>query len=224
MENKSKHSRFNFSRFNGVKLRYLIALIIVFFFFIAPLRGQSLLLTLGESATVTPYINDVLTCTSSGTAYISSTVAYGTWEWDFYKGADANTCDMVFISDGTSYNYSNDYNTRFKSTEQVYLLKDGTTLMVTASAFVNNEQWYHIKITRSESNVFTYYLDGVLLDVSGGSGTNPVTDSQYTESTYFLLDVDTGDKIRNLQINSTDYTNLNDFVGTGTGTYTVTDN
>ena len=198
-------------------MRYLI----IFFFIVTSINAQ-LLTILSDSEVVIPYLNDELVCASTGTAYISSTVAYGEWEYEFYKDGGATVVDVAFISDGVTINYSNDYLVRIKNTEDMYLVKDGSTLMGTAVGFVSLDAWHHVKITRSGSGEFYVYVDEALMSVT--QGTNPATDNVYTTNTYFLLDLDTGDKIRNLKINSTDYTDLNSFVGTGTGTFTITDN
>ncbi|NCP72303.1 hypothetical protein GW835_02840 [archaeon] len=42
--------------------------------------------------------------------------------------------------------------------------------------------------------------DWTLVDTTGGSGTNPVTDSTYTTSNYFVADLDAGDRIANVKI------------------------
>lgn len=44
--------------------------------------------------------------------------------------------------------------------------------------------------------------DWTLVSTAGGSGTNPVTDSTYTTSEYFVLDLDAGDRIANIKIKS----------------------
>ena len=42
--------------------------------------------------------------------------------------------------------------------------------------------------------------DYQLVDVSGGSGSNPVTDNTFTTSNFFVADLDTGDSIANIEI------------------------
>ena len=38
-----------------------------------------------------------------------------------------------------------------------------------------------------------------LVDLTGGSGSNPVTDSTYTSSEYMVMDLDAGDKITKIE-------------------------
>ena len=55
--------------------------------------------------------------------------------------------------------------------------------------------------------MFTFYIKGgnfggdyVLVDTTGGSGTNSITDNTYTTSKYMVLDLDTGDEIKNIKV------------------------
>ena len=60
-------------------------------------------------------------------------------------------------------------------------------------------QQYDIRITRSATGVFTSYIKGgafadwTLIDPTGGSGTNPVTDNTHTTSCCATIDMDAGD-------------------------------
>jgi len=60
-----------------------------------------------------------------------------------------------------------------------------------------------------DTNTFAVFIKGwdfgdeyTLVDTTGGSGTNPVTDSTYTESEYLVADLDVGDKISNIKLQS----------------------
>jgi len=60
-----------------------------------------------------------------------------------------------------------------------------------------------------KANTFAVFIKGgsfgneyTLVDTTGGSRTNPVTDSTYTESEYFVADLDVGDKISNIKLQS----------------------
>lgn len=57
------------------------------------------------------------------------------------------------------------------------------------------------------ANTFAVFIKGgsfgddwTLVDTTGGSGTNPVTDSTYTTSNYFVADLDQNDRLANLKI------------------------
>ncbi len=151
----------------------------------------------------TQYFN----CTSAGTIAIQSSTAYGTWEFDLLKGGETNDTDINFImdiSDPLPGSKGNGYQIRFSGTEVVQLIKrtDGgaNVLMVTSTSFVNINQYYHITVTRTTDGEFTVFLDGVLVDVTGGSGTNPVTDNTFTSSNFIVLDLDVGDKFSGLKV------------------------
>ena len=62
----------------------------------------------------------------------------------------------------------------------------------------------------------------VLVDTTGGYGTNPVTDKTYTTSDYLAADLDIGDKFGNLSKNDTPVP-ITDFTD-GTGTFNIEGN
>lgn len=147
----------------------------------------------------------------AGTCTIQSETAYGEWEFDISKAADGNLSYIHFIQESSSIT-GNGYRLQFKSDEKIELdlITNGiydTDLFVTAASYIAINTWYRIKITRTEAGVFTVYIKGgafgdnyVLVDVTGGSGTNPVTDNTYTTSKYAVLDLDTGDRFKGLKI------------------------
>lgn len=153
--------------------------------------------------------------TTAGTAYTPSDVAYGEWEFDVYKAGDANTMSINFISkDPSAWNVGTNesYLLYFNNVEGIGLVK-GTApgsadyKFKTADSYISNNTWYRIKVTRSTAGVFTVYIKGgsfgddyVLMDVTGGSGANPVTDNTYTISNYFVAGMNAGDQIANVQI------------------------
>jgi hypothetical protein len=148
-----------------------------------------------------------LECTVAGTIATLSGQAYGTWEWDMLKGADGNSSIISLISDaiGTDFSSSPDWNGYaliLNSSEAVLINKyiastSRTSLFSSANSYININQWYHVKVTRTKAGVFTVWVDDVLLDVSGGSGTNPVTDTTHSTSVLTVLDNDAGDRVAN---------------------------
>jgi hypothetical protein len=162
-----------------------------------------------------------LECVTAGLLVIPSKQAYGTWEWDIYKGADANETNIGFINNNNNFNVSftsglsNGYYFRFTTTEVLTLGKNnigaGADLLNnTVTSYIAINTWYRIKITRSNVGAFTVLIKGgsftptagydgwTLVSVTGGSGTNPVTNNTYTTSNYLVLDLDAGDRISNL--------------------------
>ena len=145
-------------------------------------------------------------------ASIANTQAYGEYYFDFYKGADANTMEVAFIASavGIQMTYEG-YLFRFFGTgESIRVTKSNigsvSVLFVTAASYWSNNTWYQVKITRSATGVFTTYTRGgalenawVLVSTAGGVGSNPTTDNTYTNSSYFVVDLDAGDRIANVR-------------------------
>ena len=89
-------------------------------------------------------------------------------------------------------------------------------LFSTAASYVKINTRYRFKVTRNSFTdefvvgavgTFAVYIRGgdfgtdyVLVDVSGGTGSNPATDNTYTTSNYLVADLDTGDQISNILI------------------------
>jgi uncharacterized protein (TIGR02145 family) len=165
------------------------------------------------------YINGFsqgLVNTTGGSVYTPSTVAYGEWEFDVYKGADGNSFAANLISSEISDylgSIGDRYSFVFHTDERMYLVRKAngsstpTVIFSSSLTYASNNTWYRIKITRSSAGVFTAYVKGgsfgddyVLVSTTGGSGTNPVTDTTYTTSNYFVADLDAGDQIANVQI------------------------
>ncbi len=69
------------------------------------------------------------------------------------------------------------------------------------AGYVADSTWYRFGVTRRDDGQFTAYIKGgvftswTLIDPTGGSGTNPVTDTTYTASKYVVLDLGVGDLI-----------------------------
>lgn len=158
-----------------------------------------------------------LECSSAGTTAFQSSQAYGTWEFDLYKGANGNNTYVNFISNGTNSPINNQgyyicIYSAGANNEKIYFYKSNGTsqsyLFYTDASYVADNTWYRIKITRTTAGVFTVYIKGgsfgddswTLVDATGGSGTNPTAaDATYTTSAYSVLDLDVGDKVSNFK-------------------------
>lgn len=124
-----------------------------------------------------------------------------------------------------------------------------TTILGTAEGYINFDTDYRFLIWRNETvnqfvtgaiGTFVVYIQGKsksitnkiytipntnemeLVDVSGGSGTNPVTDNTYITSNYIVTDYDAGDQISKIEVNG-NYISPYDFT-VSTGTYSIIDN
>lgn len=157
--------------------------------------------------------NKQITCLAPGTAALPFSFVYGTVEFDLYKGAENNETVVTYA--GTVNAAWNDaaqtgYRFRFNSSERVALsrLNGGvdTALGYTASSYMVIDTWYSIRITKDTSGVTSMYIKGgafvdwTLVDVSGGAGSNPVTDNTITTANLFVLNLGALDAIRNINI------------------------
>ena len=152
-----------------------------------------------------------------GTAGLNSipcTQAYGVWEFDISK--TENGIDRFYFMAGNNTGVptaSVGYYIYISASENIVIVRSesaGTlTLFTTAVSYISTNA-YRIKVERNFSvnqfhtgakGSFKVFIKGgsfgatyVLVDVSGGTGTNPVTDNTYTTSAYFVTDMDAGDK------------------------------
>lgn len=119
--------------------------------------------------------------------------AYGDFDWWMRKGGDGNTSTLKFISNSAG---TAGYSLSFNANESVSLDEIGVgTLFSTPAGYISNGQWYNPRVQRRYAGEFTGYLDSVLIDPTGGSGTNPVTDTTTTTSDAVIADLDAGDKV-----------------------------
>jgi len=151
-----------------------------------------------------------LECTSNGTNAFHSDVAYGIWEFSVYTGGNYAvtylTCNSPTIDSEDGYKL-----TLYKTDGWISLIKEddgvNNVFFETDNNYIEANTWYGIKITRTTDGEFTVYIKGgnfgdtyQLVDVTGGSGTNPTTDNTYTTSKYVVTDLDDGDAITNIKI------------------------
>ena len=150
-----------------------------------------------------------LECATAGSLSILCKQAYGTWEFDLYKGADL--IRIHFISDRPeTYINENGYMVILGDDESVALQrKDAGAVTRFASnvSYIANTTWYRIRVTRTLDGEFTMWIKGgtfgdvyTLVDTTGGSPANPEVDNVYTISNYFVLDLDVGDRISGISI------------------------
>ena len=159
-----------------------------------------------------------LECVTAGVLAIPSKQAYGTWEFYLYKAGDSNNIDILFAHSkiGTSESGGTGWVFRFTSGEAFKLLRvqvggDYAPFnTVDSYAFLNT--WYRIKITKTLSGIHTMLAKGgsltptagydgwTLVSTTGGTGTNPYTDTLYAISEYLVLDIDAGDRIANIKM------------------------
>jgi len=151
-------------------------------------------------------------CMTSGVLYQPSPQAYGTWEFDVNKVPDTATTIIAFNADvAGAWNApgQDGYFISLSSSEKFTLQKltngAAAILGITGIDYVAIDTWYTIRVTRRYDGQFTAYIRGgalakwTLIDVSGGSGSNPVIDASHTSTKYIILDTSAGAQIRNLK-------------------------
>jgi len=148
--------------------------------------------------------------TGDSALVIPSNQVYGTWQFDFYKVADARF-EFVLIADDYIPVLSETPNYRvqvYENTNALRLLSEAGLLIETSSGYIVDSTWYSIKVTRSIENLFTLYIKGGGFGdndwtrvSASGYGTNPVTDNTYLDSRYsFFNNVNgAGNRIANIK-------------------------
>lgn len=150
---------------------------------------------------------------TAGVVATPNNTAYGSWEFDWYKGGNNNT-SFQFIDQKIENFSGNSYWSLFTSaTNNIGILySNAFYIMQSSASYVNINTWYRIKITRTATGLFTVLIKGgtfvptagydgwTLVSVAGGLGTNPVTDNTYTTSNYFVMSLGAGDRVTNIKI------------------------
>ena len=144
-------------------------------------------------------------CTSAGTiAFPKFCSAIGEWEFALYKHETSNVFINIVTDDANAtFNTQNSYCIGLFANENLFLRKgDVSYLFQTGSGYISVNTLYFIKITRTIDGEFTAFIKGgsfgskyQLINVSSGSGSNPVTDNDYMTGNYFVTDFDSGDRI-----------------------------
>jgi len=146
-----------------------------------------------------------LRCKTAGTIAIPSNQAYGTWEWDWYKGADGNQI-LISLNSNNNIDILTRYYFQVYTNERIGI----NNTLYTTTSYITNNTWYRIKIARTNAGVFTVLIKGgsfvptvgydswTLISTTGGIGSNPVLDQAYSTSNFLVLDLDSGDRFANL--------------------------
>jgi len=151
-----------------------------------------------------------LKCTTAGYLGLKSNIAYGTWEFDWFKGADANNIIVGFISPSLLNLINGGYYFHPQSDESIRIIIRQSDLNVALTqvspGFFQNSVWYTIKIIRTAAGITTYWIKGgrfgnsYQLMPSEVAGSNPFTNNTFTFCEYFVFDIDANDCIANLKI------------------------
>lgn len=154
----------------------------------------------------------MLECTTAGDISFLSTQAYSTWEFDLFRNLDTSNILIAFISRTKNYLTTYGYALAINSSERVGLIRltngVGTFINYSTINYISLNIYYRIKVIRNAANQFYIYIKGgnfgnsyQLVDMTGGLGTNPIIDSNYTNSKYSVVYVShtSADKIGNIK-------------------------
>ena len=151
-----------------------------------------------------------------GVISIPSNQAYGTWEFDYYKGLDS-TSDYIKLASNNNEHLGTEsgYDLRITSDEAIYFYRRDagfpTVLVNTDNDYLKIYTWYRIKITRTTSGSFTFLIKGGSFTPTAGYGgytlitmatgyTNPETDTTYTSGNYLIFKTDGSSRITNIKL------------------------
>jgi hypothetical protein len=191
----------------------------------------------------------ILQCDTAGIAYATQTEAYGlVFDGILNKGSDLNSLEIQIISSDTTSSGLG-YELFITNNESIKFNKTGlAVLFETSISYVIINTDYRFLIWRNKTlnqyitgaiGTFVIYLQGKnkaittkkylipntdemeLVNVSGGSGSNPVTDNEFITSNFIVADLDAGDQISKIRTNG-DYTSPYDFT-VSTGAYSIID-
>lgn len=149
----------------------------------------------------------VIECITAGVCYVPASLfgqtpqesAYGGFEFDYYR-PDANGLSVWIISDEKALGSDNGYFVTFGSDGVVQLRRrtagaTAAVIMASDTGVAPGDVWRNYGQKRKYAGEFYTYLDKALLDVSGGSGTNPATDNTHQSSSYLFFSPSVGVKI-----------------------------
>lgn len=128
-------------------------------------------------------------------------MAFGTWDFWAYKGADANTSRIMLIAsdnDVVTGATQNGYWVSLRSDEEVRLqhIANGApalNLIQSGVGYIANNTWYRFRLTRDYEGVFVLYIRGGAYTDWTTVGTSAANLTE-TISNYTVLDLDAGDR------------------------------
>jgi hypothetical protein len=143
----------------------------------------------------------LITCETDGDQFRPQPHAFGSWHFGFRSQGDPSTRRIYLISDVPGGAPSvGGYSFTFYAASLTLALQKFTpgavSIWATAAGYVDHDVYYEVWISRNKSGVFTAWIKGgtfviwTLIDVSGGIGSNPVTEDTVTTSVYRVVNGD----------------------------------
>lgn len=148
----------------------------------------------------------VIECVTAGNVSIGidsymtpAAAAYGSFDlYVYHNSSSSDTRNNVLIGDTEDLSAVNGYSVSMTDTAisiQEYASGVASALFTGASGTWTQDSWNRVELTNSDADEKSVYLNGTLVDDTGGTGTNPVTDSTYTSGGKMIFDLKVGDKI-----------------------------
>jgi len=150
-----------------------------------------------------------LECTTAGNLYITSpNTSQFTVEFDVNM-TTVGLFSYLYLLDSPMYSTANGYGIGTGYRNMIMRRTAGTSsqLSRTDGGTILYDVWYSFRLTRTISGVMTLYIRGGvfgqnwnLVNMTGGTGTNPTTDTSHSIFKNAMLVLRTGDKIANIKI------------------------
>lgn len=156
-------------------------------------------------------------CTTAGEVSMQSEEAYGQWEFDFYKFSGSSTLEIIFISQERTF-ITGRYTFSVFNDGSVALSVNSSIILRTAASYISTTTLYRAMIWRWADGKFYLFIKGgsfgdiyILVDVTGGVGTNPVTENTFKTSKFSFIDLNAGDRFgafKKKGVNSPEQSNI----------------
>jgi len=141
-----------------------------------------------------------LECVVAGVVGRKQQFELGTFDLDVLKGTAFNAVKVGIQSLARTFTTNTVYFVILPDNSISMLRQGVSTFFTTAASYVDTGVLYSFRVVRSRSTWGLYIKGGSfdeweLVDPSGGSGSNPVTDATHIDSQYLVYDLDASDRI-----------------------------
>tara|TARA_Y100000034_G_scaffold132182_1_gene194555 strand:- start:1625 stop:3529 length:1905 start_codon:yes stop_codon:yes gene_type:complete len=136
-----------------------------------------------------------ITCVGAGIISVSSQQAFGTWEFELSKDAASNPLIGFVMDSVQAGNAALGYQMTITANEAIFLRRitggGSTTIFSTATGVIATDEFVRVVITRDSSGSFEVFVNEVSIDTG--------TDTTLVNSSFLVLELDAGDKVRNFK-------------------------
>jgi len=136
-----------------------------------------------------------ITCVGTGIISTPSQQAFGTWEFELSKDAASNPLIGFVMDSVQAGNAALGYQMTVTVDEAIFLRRitggGSTTIFSTATGVLATDEFVRVVITRDASGTFEIFVNETSIDTGG--------DTAYVDSSFLVLQLDSGDAIRNIK-------------------------